>query len=142
MKYVVGGDFNIKNKIFKPYVQNSRNSGNRLIHWLFDSDIYYVGIPDIPTYRNGYILDFIFSNIPFTQTEVRINIQYGLDYYILITDLPERELDEPEALYYRILTRNVTIFRSLIGQAVVYLPDPGQFYLRELDGIISEFQKV
>ena len=86
---VVGGDFNAKHDTSEPGIQTEQGGGD-LSQWSADSGMDYIGEPGRATHMASHVIDLSFSNIPFSKTTVRTELNCGSDHEILVTTIPGR----------------------------------------------------
>ncbi|QSZ37372.1 hypothetical protein DSL72_009470 [Monilinia vaccinii-corymbosi] len=101
LNFLIGRDFNTKHNTFEPRV-GFFNQGTALAEWTHNSRADYIGKPGELIHRAGHIIDLTFSNIPFAETRVKHNLNYGSDHYILITTIPAKGLGAEGNAGYRV----------------------------------------
>ena len=120
---LVGGDFNAWHDTFEPGVQNARK-GKELASWARSSGMDFIGMPGVPTQRDGHVLDLTFSNIAFAQTCVRTEMHSGSDHETQVTTIPGRGFIPLEQYHYRIPESELGTFAGLVQNGVAQLPNP------------------
>jgi len=119
---IIGGDFNAYHHTFEPGVDN-RYRGEEIAEWAATTGAAFIGEPGVATHAAGHVLDLTFSNIPFTRTVVRADLDNGSDHLPLITTIPGRGTPPPERQLYHVPDGNLERFAGLMRTAVMTLPD-------------------
>ncbi|RAL59631.1 hypothetical protein DID88_006490 [Monilinia fructigena] len=117
---LVGGDFNAKHDTYEPGVL-SATQGATLSNWSQDTGMDFIGEVGIPTHRAGHVIDLTFSNIPFAETVIRRDIDYGSDHYTQITTIPGRGILSNKRVGYRVTEDGLYTFASLIESETYWL---------------------
>jgi ribonuclease HI len=120
---LVGGDCNVRHDMFEPGVQ-AAHQGAELARWASDSGMDFIGAPGEPTQRAGHVLDLTFSNIPFAQTTVRLDMHSGSDHETQVTLIPGRGSVPLEQFHYRVPDTELGKFAGLVRNGIARLPDP------------------
>ncbi|RAL60424.1 hypothetical protein DID88_000199 [Monilinia fructigena] len=118
---LVGGDFNAKHDTYEPGVL-SATQGATLSNWSQDTGMDFIGEVGIPTHRAGHVIDLTFSNIPFTETVVRRDMDCGSDHYTQVTTIPGRGTPPNKRVGYRVTEDGLYTFASLIESGAYWLP--------------------
>jgi hypothetical protein len=82
----------------------------------------FIGAPGIVIYNAGYVLDLIFSNIPFVVTYIREDLYSGSDYEIQVTILPGRGQVPLDQFHFRVPDEELGAFAALVKSRVALLP--------------------
>lgn len=114
----------MQDKTFEPQVADSRNSSANLSHWAYNAEMPFISEPDIPTHKARHILDLTFSNIPFADTRVRMDIMCGSDHYKLHTTIPDQGLETPKLDQYFIDIDEEPPFANLVVSIVKTFREP------------------
>lgn len=117
---LIGGDFNAWHDMFEPGVQ-SVHQGAELARWAGESGMDFIGTPGVPTQRAGHVLDLTFSNIPFAQSTVRLDMHSGSDHETQVTTIPGRGHTPLEQHNYRIPDSDLPKFAGLIQNGIASL---------------------
>lgn len=87
-KMLIGGDFNICHKLFKPSIGLALQKAI-LVKQAKCLGLDYIKKPGILIYYTEYIIDYIFFNILFAMNTIRYDLNNGLNYFIIITTILE-----------------------------------------------------
>jgi len=85
----------------------------------------FTGEIGAPTHEAGGLLDIVFSNIPFTYTQIDDSLFTESDYFTLITYLPTAGDLRPEPVNYAVRDDKLADFGKLVEFGIFLLPDPG-----------------
>lgn len=122
-KCIIGGDFNVWHDMFEPGVQTAHR-GAELAQWSSISGMDFIGVPGIPTQRHGHVIDLTFSNVPFSHTTIREDMQCGSDHMTQVTTVPGRGTVPLEQHHYRVAEADLEKFAGLVKNGVARLPNP------------------
>ena len=106
--------------MFEPGVQ-SVHQGAELARWARESGMDFIGTLGVPTQRAGHVLDLTFSNIPFAQSTVRLDMHSGSDHETQVTTIPRRGHTPLEQHNYRIPDSDLPKFAGLIQNGIASL---------------------
>ena len=139
---LVGGDFNVWHETFEPGVQNAHRGGE-LADWSSASGMDFIGVPGEPTHRAGHVLDLTFSNIPFAQSTVRVNMHSGSDHETQVTLIPGRGQVPLDQFHYRVPETELDKFAGLVKNGVAQLPDICQVAdTAQIDNFVDKLTSV
>jgi ribonuclease HI len=98
---VVAGDFNIKDPLWQPDGETSSGSW-RLRDWALGNSLLLANAPGVPTHELGGVIDLVFSNVPFLESQVVPHLHTGSDHFTIVTDIPGAGADPSPTPFYRL----------------------------------------
>lgn len=141
-KLLVGGDFNVWHDHFEPGVQ-PLHRGGELADWSIASAMDYIGDAGVPTQKRGHVIDLTFSNIPWTYTSIRDDMQCGSDHMTQVTVIPGRGNIPLEQFHYRVPDSELFKFAGLVKNGMAKLPNPWEFTtVEQIDSYTNGLSEV
>ena len=74
----------------------------------------FTGISGQATYKDGYVIDLVFLDIPFTETFITGDFKIGSDYETLFIIISGRGFSAPERVRYKVLFDYIPEFYGLV----------------------------
>ena len=76
--------------------------------------MYYIEKLGVFIYKKGYILDFVFNNILFTNIVVYFSLYISLDYAFFFIIIFSKNTVLLKTLVFRVFNNNINLFKNVI----------------------------
>lgn len=123
-RFLLRGNFNMKHSRFEPNTR-STNGGDRLVRWADEQGLSFINQVGEATHNAGHVLDLTFSNLPFANTRVCLDIDSGADHRTLLTTIPRIQETTNACPGIKVTDGKLPDFTRLVGSYTQKLPAIG-----------------